>query len=373
MRIFWIFHGRFPSEKAAALFAGRSAESFAHEGVDVTLIVPRRRNAMEGNQEKLTSVQLVYIPTIDVFGIPVMRSAAFYISFVTFSLAVAIYVFFRAKRDDVVYSNESLPLLLTGWRYPAVYEVHDFPEQKSWLYKALFQMSHKILATNAWKADELGKRFAVPREKIIVEPNAVDVDAFDMSLSRLEVRQQLSIPADVRAAVYTGHLYSWKGVDTLAGAASLMSDVQVFVVGGTEHDIEEFRKKFLHISNLHIVGHRPHAEMPLWQRAADVLVLPNTAKEEISARYTSPLKLFEYMASGTPIVASRLPSIESIVSENEAYFFEPDNEQSLADAILVSVSDPESLIRAQAARMRIADHTWEMRASRILRALSEIS
>ena len=112
-----------------------------------------------------------------------------------------------------------------------------------------------------------------------------------------------------------------------------------------------------------IVGHRSHDEIPIWLRAADVLVLPNTAKEEISAHYTSPMKLFEYMASGRPIIASDLASVREVFNETLGTFFTPDDPVALSVAIQRVLEYPEEAeIKAAMARRGVAMYTWEIRA-----------
>ena len=114
-------------------------------------------------------------------------------------------------------------------------------------------------------------------------------------------------------------------------------------------------------------GHQPHDEIPLWQKAADVLVLPNTAKEEISRLYTSPMKLFEYMASERPIISSAIPSIRDIVDDSEVYFVEPDNAELLAKKIkTVLRENRKSEEVAKRAREKVMHYTWEARARRVI-------
>ena len=62
-----------------------------------------------------------------------------------------------------------------------------------------------------------------------------------------------------------------------------------------------------------------------WLAAADILVIPTSGKEPIGARYTSPMKLFEYMAARLPIIAAKVPSLTEILSDDSAFWFEPDN------------------------------------------------
>jgi glycosyltransferase involved in cell wall biosynthesis len=115
------------------------------------------------------------------------------------------------------------------------------------------------------------------------------------------------------------------------------------------------------------VGNRKHQEIPIWQKASDVLVLPNTAKEKISKYYTSPMKLFEYMASHVPIVTSRIPSIEEIVTEEEVFFAEADNEKSVAEKIKMAIiNGEEATRRSNGAFAKVLAHTWDKRAKRIL-------
>jgi glycosyltransferase involved in cell wall biosynthesis len=179
-------------------------------------------------------------------------------------------------------------------------------------------------------------------------------------MSKEEARKKLDLDQNKKYAVYTGHLYSWKGVDTLAEAATLLPhDTQVLFVGGREDDIRNFRERYQEVKNIRLVGFRPHHEIPLWQCAADVLVLPNTAKEAISAHYTSPMKLFEYLASGRPIVASRIPSITEILSEEDATLVLPDDAEALLQGILTALSTPVK------PRTTLADHSWQMRAERV--------
>ena len=101
--------------------------------------------------------------------------------------------------------------------------------------------------------------------------------------------------------------------------------------------------------------------------SADVLVLPNSAKPKISSHYTSPLKLFQYMASGVPIIASDLPSIREILTDDTAFWFPPDDERALARQIEYVLSHPdEARSKAARAREEVKKYTWDARASAIL-------
>ncbi len=373
-RLFLLFHGRFPSEKAAALFAAKSAEAFANRGLEVTLLVPDRKGVDKSNPYAFYSVErnfkIEYLKTVDLFNSKKLGFLAFWASFIAFSFSVSSYLKKNGSKDDIIYSNETLPLYFASFTHPnCFYEMHDFPESKTGFFGKFLSRMKWILVHNNWKLNEAKKLFpTIPNEKYIYEPNAVDVRAFDFRIIKEEARAKLSIPTRKKIAVYTGHLYSWKGVDTLALAAALLpDDFLVVFVGGTDSDVKKFKDKYGSNSKILITGFRPHEEIPLWQKAADVLVLPNTAKEKISAYYTSPMKLYEYMASSRPIVASDIPSIREIVDEGSAMLVEADNPKVLAHAIenvirIPAISDE----LAKEAYKKVLEHTWDKRAVRIL-------
>lgn len=371
-KLYLIFHGRFPSEKAAALFAAKSAISFTEAGFSVTLLVSRRFHAVKKDPYEYYkiphSVNILYLPTLDLSFVVPFKQVGFLASFVIFSISSFLYLLFRAPKDSIIYSNESLPLWLASFVFPnTFYEVHDFPEHKLSFYRSLLRSMRWILATNQWKMEELVRLEPAVKGKIIVEPNAVDINAFNGGKAMGKVREELGLPQDKKLAVYTGHLYGWKGVNTLAEAARLLPlDITVVFVGGTEKDIARFKEQYGSIENIIIAGYRPHEEMPLWQNAADVLVVPNTAKEAISSHYTSPMKLFEYMASARPIVASDLLSIRQMLSEKNAVLVKPDDPNALAEGIKKALDQASGAVNLSVQALQdIKRHSWTARAGRI--------
>lgn len=370
-KIFYIFEGRFPSEKAASLFAAKSCEAFVKLGYELVVLVPRRLGRAEQNYKDYykisTDFPVKFLPTIDLFNIPVLSHIAFTVSLFTFSISTFFYLLFTKKSQDIAYSNAIVPLYfasLTG--APAFYEVHDFPEKKLFFYRHMLHRIKWILSTNQWKKDKLKEILGLRAKKILVEPNAVELESFGKEMTKVEARAHLSLPDDKPIVLYTGHLYGWKGVDTLAQAAKFIPNANIYFVGGTKEDSERFLKEYGDTPNICLIGHRPHTEIPYWQSAADILVLPNTAKEKISAFYTSPMKLFEYMASRRPIVASDLPSIRQITGDDTAVLCEADNPRALAESIVRTLGDSELCDKvSRLAKEKVKEHTWEKRAQRI--------
>lgn len=372
-KLFLIFQGRFPSNKAASLFAAKSAEVFADEGVDVELIVSRRLHRELEDPYSYFRIKrnfkIVYLPVLDIPVPHFMTPLRFILSSLSSSFFCFWYLLRHAKKMDIIYSNEYLPLFLASFLFPQTfYEMHDFPESGKRLFGIFLRRMKWVLIHNNWKAEAAKMIFKIKESRIFCEPNAVQIEDFDIAISKGEARRKLGLPEDKKIIVYTGHLYSWKGVDTLALAArELPSNYLVVFVGGVPEDVKKLSDAHKGEPNILIAGWRPHAEVPLWQKAADVLLLPNTAKENISKYYTSPMKLFEYMASKRPIVATDIPSIREVLNETNAVIVPPDDSKAMAKGIIDVLGDDVRIEKiVEKAYHDVARHTWKKRAERIL-------
>jgi len=214
----------------------------------------------------------------------------------------------------------------------------------------------------------------IPAVRTLVAPAGVDPERFKDLPSRKDAKRALSLPENLPVVGYIGSFgfvapwgYNpWKGADVLLKVAQQEQDLSFVFVGGEPDEIKVLRKLYPE-ANILFLGQRASSEVPLFMRAADVLVLPNKAGDIHSKRYTSPLKLLEYMASGTPVAASDLPSVRELLSEDECVFAAPDDAASLASAIRTILADPEaSQMRAARAVERVRQQTWHARAERIL-------
>ena len=170
---------------------------------------------------------------------------------------------------------------------------------------------------------------------------------------------------------YAGHLYPWKGVDLVITVVASLPGVHGLIVGGHEAEPDLARLKALAVergsaNRIVFTGMLSPRDARRRLADADVLVLPNPASA-ISNRFTSPLKLFDYMASGRPIVASNLPAIREILRDTEnAVLVEPGNPDALAAGIRRLRDDPAFGSRlADRALEDVKLYTWDARARRL--------
>lgn len=372
-KLVYIANIRIPTEKAHGIQIMKMCESFARTGVEVELLVPWRNNPLRDDPFEYYRVQRIFsIRKIFSLDLVFLGRIGFWIQSFSFAVATFFTALFSYKHDAIFYSRDEMPIALLAFIGRKVaWEAHM--GRNNIFSDYLISKKVPIITISAGLKEKYVQDGA--RGEILVAPDAVDVAQFQVAKGKDEARKELGLiaenDADKKIVLYAGHLYEWKGAHTLAlAAAELDSNTEVFFVGGTDDDIARFRKEYA-AERVRILGRKPHHEIPLYLKAADVLVIPNSAKENISKLYTSPMKLFEYMASGTPIIASDLPSLREILNEKNALFFVPDDAHSLAEAIKKALSDTnenkEFLKNLQTQQSSdILKYSWEKRAETII-------
>jgi glycosyltransferase involved in cell wall biosynthesis len=177
-------------------------------------------------------------------------------------------------------------------------------------------------------------------------------------------------PVPVTVA-YAGHLYAWKGVDVLLEAIAQVPDVRALVIGGHEQEPDLARLRTLAARlgiapRVTFTGHLPPSAVAGQLAQADILALPNPASA-ISTHSTSPLKLFEYMAAGKAIVATNLPAIREVLTDEvNAVLVIPGDPGAIAAGIRRFLSDPALRARlGDRARDAVAEYSWDRRAERL--------
>ncbi len=363
MDILYLANIRLPTEKAHGIQIMKTCEAFAQAGANVELVVPTRRTP-------ITEDPFAYYGVARAFTLTRLREPDL-VRFGSIGFLSSLLMFSEHARwlrrfwsADIIYSRDAFVLLqylLLGRRL--VFEAHAEPTLVS-----------RFAARHAYRVVVISRALAaayeavgVPRAKIVVAPDAADVRLFDDVPPRAQARAALGLAPEAKIVVYTGHFYARKGADTLAQAAARVPEAQFIFVGGTVADVAKFRMQWGSQANITIAGHVPQARALRYMRAADALVLPNSGRDNDSARFTSPMKLFEYMASGTPIIASDVPAIREVLEEQDATFFAPDDPAALAASIAsVFVHERDAREKAKNAQQKAEGYTWDKRAKAIL-------
>lgn len=360
--VLYLANIRFPNDYAHGKQVREMCNALARYA-NVTLVVnarPAVRDPYEFGLARSVRMTQVWTPNLLVFN-----KVGFLLSTLWFSFGTIPYLFQR--RRSVVLTRDYLCAIMPALlRLPTGWEAH----RGEWniLVRYAIRAGAKIIAITRGLKDLYTSR-GVKSDAILVAPDGVDLARFVRvaHVSRADARKQLDLPSNVRIAMYNGHLHTWKGAGTLAQAVDLLPPgYEALFMGGFDADIEAFRDAYPS-DRVQLLGRKDDHERPLYLRAADCVVLPNTGTDEISAKYTSPLKLFGYMASGTPIVTSDLPSLREILDETTAYFATPDDPASFAKAIEQVIERPaEAAQKAEHAFAQVAQYSWERRAQAML-------
>ncbi len=363
MRILYLADIRLPTEKAHGLQIMKTCEALARAGHDVELVVPRRRNEITqdpfGYYQCEKNFRITPLFTID---LPLGKFGYMLERFV-FATAAALYV--GTHPSDVIYSREAFIFALMsvpGKRI--VWESHT--GEWDMAARATARAAHRVVVLTHAAKNWYAKR-GVESEKLVVAPDGIDLVQFAHPQPQVNARDRLGLPLDTKIALYIGRVDGWKGITTFAEAAQYAPEITFVCIGGEQKQVYDLRLKYKKVRWL---GYRSYAELADNQSAGDVLVLPNTGKDEVSLIFTSPLKLFTYMTSHRPIVASDVPSIREVLDDDSCFFTPPDDPVELARVIREACADPvEGARRAEAAFDEISEYTWDARAKRILAAL----
>jgi glycosyltransferase involved in cell wall biosynthesis len=207
----------------------------------------------------------------------------------------------------------------------------------------------------------------------VIAPNGVDLDRFE-SLADIEAaRRELGFPEKTTVAC-TGHLYAGRGADLFLKLASIFPQEHFLWVGGRPDDVAAWRSRAADegLNNVTFTGFVPNQDLPLYQAAADILLMPygpNIAGSSggNSADICSPMKMFEYLASGRAIITSDLPVIREILDERNAVFCPPEDLSAWKDALEKLLASPEQReTLAQHARSDAERYTWLARSQKAL-------
>lgn len=373
MKIYYVANARIPSEKAHGIQIAKMSEALIEAGADLTLILPRRTHTPESLQSYYglrVPIKTEYLPVVDWYS---HGRIGFFVSSLSFMYASFFCIRAAKKRgeefqiysvDMDTFSYTVLPVL-----GPTTIEMHS-PKKKSYANRFFFKRVRLVVATNSLIAEALRTTFNLKDGKIIVAPNGFDIHT--ERISKEVARAQLALPTNIRIALYVGRALSWKGMEILPHALQhLPEDVRCYLVGVNEQELTKISGGRIP-RQVVAVGERPSHEIPTWLAAAEIGIVLGTKENESSFKYTSPMKIFEYIGAGLPVVASNTPALADVVSEEDVFFYTPDDPISLEAVVQEALaSDERAQRKAQHASALSEHYSWPHRAKRVLETLTK--
>ena len=344
MRVFYFARVDGAGEEAGARHVFEFCRHFAALGHAVTLFLPDlgKRRALEG-------VSLVYVPVL------IRRPAFTFFSFYFILFFFFIYNYIKS-RPDVVYTRyQQMEWMVTWLRFlmPFTYvieangvtafdlKISSTPRwiitATCWMEMFVFRWSHRMVTPSFRARDILCRSYGLEESRFLVVNNGADPETF-RPMDKIRCRYMLKIPPERKYLVFVGSFKKWHGIEeiikTLPGLVEKVPDIGLLLVGMGESQ-EEIERYILDEGldrYVFLLGKRSLDEVPVCINAADIGLAPYF-DPRINETGFSPIKIFEYMACGLPVIASSIAGIETLFQSDEI-------------GVLVHSGDPKDLLEA---------------------------
>ncbi len=375
MKLLYAFPEPLPLPRARGIQAVHALASLAATGIDVFLAyVPVEK------QSPFIPLGLDHIKGIETLPIsrswpaPLNRIPPFCNWHSTRFFAKRLWHEVTQHKPDLLYIRHLKLAALAAGRPdlpPLIYEAHEVfadtaspakQQKMAALEQKVMANAEGIVCNSQATATRLVERYGPPR-RLLILPNGVTPQPEPPEKPWADAGRHI---------VYAGSFFGWKGVNDLILAAKYLPDYKLTLIGGDDKQIERLRAMLDgQGAEVELLPRLPQTEVARHLANACIAVLPN--RLEPDSTFTSPIKLFEYMAAGCAIVASDLPSLREILAEEDAAWFPPGDPTGLAVALRTLVLDPEHT-RAMGRRLRAksADYTWPARAAQLHAFLQDL-
>jgi glycosyltransferase involved in cell wall biosynthesis len=393
-----------PNIKANMIQTIKTCEYLSNNGAKVYLFIRARSLDFINYKKFIKNIRKIFdvkgnfilmpiwLP-MPVFKNKILEFIKIMITFGLFTFASSLFILLIkiSKRKKVfTYTRNPIMLLFLYLLKPIhwsslIYETHQerdlfsMKKIKCLMDRALIT-STLIISISEYLTEKVKRTLSITSNKIVTLYDAFD----DVTFSRHPInttkalREELRLPVDKFIVAYVGQAWRWKRIEFLIDAFELLnsSDVILLIVGGPKNELQFLRRYARtkqNSNNIIIKGPVLPMDVPKYLLAADCLVHYTPSSGPMKSY--SPLKIFEYMAAGKPILAPRQPWIEEVLKDGEnALLFDEDSPKDLAEKIELIKNNPALAGRiAKNAKQQSAKHTYQERAKRLLEYLNQLT
>ena len=259
---------------------------------------------------------------------------------------------------------------LVGGR--VIYEAHKEPKRVL-VFKLFSYLSKKdnvkIISISQALSNYYIKHFQFQESKLLTAHDGVALEDFDAlrSLTKAEIRAELNIPLDRVVMTHTGSLYKGDDAKLFRYVVKNFPNILFIQVGGSDVDIEKYSQYYSEFRNIVFIPHQNDEVVVKYQLSADMLFYALT-KENNLHWCTSPLKVFEYMAAGVPILASNIGSVSEILNKSNSVTYVPDKPDTIREGVNYLLKNKKVVKRRACKALDDVrnKYTWSLRAKNIL-------
>jgi len=365
------------------------------------------------------NIKYIYIPAFPKRSVSYVWAEFFRFFYLTF--------YILKFRPEVIYSREdkwgfSPPLLSFIFKIPYIVEVNGliseelkryshYPAWIMWLVvlseKINYLFAKKIICVAPGIKREIVKRYKVREENLAMISNGANIKLFrplencrgrihptrgldksspynkqsklchynfEIPDNEIECQKKLGLDENNFYIGFVGYFAPWQGLEILIEAADLVkkqgySDIKYLIVGdggGLKKSLQTRVEKYNLKQEISFLGHIDYKNIVYYINAFDVCYL---CKKGLSYQSFSPLKLYEYLACGKPVIASRIEGVSEVVEEGRCgYLFDPENATDLAEKIIQAYQERQYLTQLGTNGRKLIEekYSWRKTAERIM-------
>jgi len=371
LKIIYIASPPLLTRGASAIHIFKMCSAFSQLGHTVTLYIPPYDRSAD---------IFSYYGVQENFDIKTIVCPKNFLRQIIHGLCCVFYFAIKNPRADIVITRNIIFTFFSTvlLRVPTIYDAHHPLVNKiAEFFFNTFKGSRSLIlfTTNSQGLADYYLKRGLPAGKLRVLHNGVELDKYSKSKTKAQARKITNLQAGKKIVLYSGNIYKGRGIDLLIDAACDLKNVLFLVLGGEQKDIDDYKKlvEAKKVENFKFLGFVDHKEVINYLYSADVLVMPYgggmTIKSgTVASDFTSPIKLFEYMASKRVIVASKISSVLEILEDGKnAIMVEIDDLDSLKKGLRLALDNSSnSLELADQAYRDVKKYTWKQRASKML-------
>jgi len=381
MKIAYVHDGPVPSQSANAVHVMKMCAALASKGAEVTLFCPDAE--IDGNPFDIYGVEKCFkichvAPQGMLKRIPKVRS---------FSMAHNMALEVKRQVFDYVFGRSTLAIYLLRNYRPFIYESHTLPANRFRLYAEKRIMKSKcfichVIITDGLKQDYLNIYSFADASKISVLQDAADC-AKHVAQDFLPKDKSKELKIEKRPVIgYLGHLLPGKCMEILSQVAKMRPQYDFHVVGGKQEWVDRWKadERCKGLDNIKFYGYVDNKTIPYYYNLFEICILPFSSQIVVGnfknaniGRWTSPLKLFEAMSYGKPILTTNLSTIQEVLTDGQDCLMESEsNIEGWCNKLDMLVSDSELRDKLGAAAKTLFEnnYTWSIRAEKIIGILT---
>lgn len=381
MKITYLSCSTLPSRTANSVHVMKMCQAFKENEHDITLVALKPNRGIDLNANELWGHYGISVP----FRIKRMRRLRV-LKMYDFNFRSAVYA--KKYKSEIVYARNLGAATLTAekgittifeWHMPILKQRRMQSEFKRLVAAPGFR--RLVVITNALRNHFLEEYASILQpNQVIVAPDAVDLERFYNLPEPSPARKEIGINNGFTVG-YAGHLYKGRGVEIILAMAKQLPSVQFYIIGGMQTDIDAriTEVKRLGLTNIIFAGFINNEILPIHLAACDVLLMPYQKYVCVhggsidTAKWASPMKMFEYMATRRLIVSSELPVLKEILNTGNSILCSPEDTEQWTATIKKAQENKQWANKlALKAFNDVQSYTWKQRVQLVLEGVTPV-